>query len=386
MARILNKHKQANTPLKRKVFVGISGGVDSAVAAALLKNQGYDVRGVFLREYDLSLPGAFADAVECTQEGDRQSALAVAAALDIPFEEWDFRKTYQQEVVRSMVREYKAGRTPNPDIMCNSVIKFGLFLNRAVKEGADFVATGHYAKIGCRVKGVGYSSRKLNAKRYTLDAARDSAKDQTYFLYTLGQEQLKYCLFPIGGYEKAEVRAMAKRFNLPNWNRKDSQGICFIGKLSMKDFLKSAIKPKQGKLIMRDGSVVGTHDGAWYYTIGQRHGIGSRGGSDPLYVVGKDVKKNIVFVDHQEPSSALYAKELVCSDVHWISGKQPKLPFTCLARIRYRQPLQRCTISKFKVTSSKLQVMFRLQQRAMSPGQSIVFYKGRTCLGGGIID
>lgn len=370
-----------------KVYVGISGGVDSAVAAALLKEEGHDVRGIFLREYDLSLPSAFGDAIQCTQEGDRQSALAVAAALDIPFEEWDFRESYEQEVVRYMVREYKAGRTPNPDIMCNSVIKFGLFLQRALKEGADCVATGHYAQLGYRVQGAGYEGKKLYAKHYTLNAARDSAKDQTYFLYTLGQDQLRCCLFPIGGYEKTEVRALAKKFNLPNWNRKDSQGICFIGKLSMKDFLKSVIKPKQGQLIAQDGSVVGQHDGAWYYTIGQRHGLGFGGGDEPYYVVAKDIKKNIVYIDHQLPTSILYQKDLVCGDIHWISEIEPVFPFQCEARIRYRQPLQSCIVTYMNVRAQEpeLRVVFDTSQRAVTPGQSIVFYKGKECLGGGII-
>lgn len=370
-----------------RIYVGISGGVDSAVAAALLKEKGCDVRGIFLREYDLSLPSAFGDAIQCTQEGDRQSALAVAAALDIPFEEWDFRESYEQEVVRYMVREYKAGRTPNPDIMCNSVIKFGLFLDRALKEGADFVATGHYAQITEGKLKVIKNNKKTHAAYVQLMQSKDVQKDQTYFLYTLGQDQLRRCLFPIGGYEKTEVRALAKKYNLPNWNRKDSQGICFIGKLSMKDFLKSVIEPKQGQLIAQDGSVVGLHDGAWYYTIGQRHGLGFGGGDEPYYVVGKDIKKNIVYIDHQLPTSILYQKDLVCGDVHWISGIEPVFPFQCEARIRYRQSLQSCTVTRMNVRAqeSVLKVVFDASQRAVTPGQSIVFYKGKECLGGGVI-
>ncbi|MDP2630813.1 MAG: tRNA 2-thiouridine(34) synthase MnmA [Candidatus Uhrbacteria bacterium] len=369
------------------VFVGISGGVDSAVAAALLKEGGYDVRGIFLREYDLSLPSAFGDAIQCTQEGDRRSALAVAAALDIPFEEWDFRTSYEQEVVKYMVREYKEGRTPNPDIMCNSVIKFGLFFQRALQEGADFVATGHYAQIKDGKLTIIKNNKKTHLAYRQLMQAHDAQKDQTYFLYTLGQDQLRRCMFPVGGYEKSEVRVLAKKYNLPNWNRKDSQGICFIGKLSMKDFLTSAIKPKSGKLIAQDGSVVGEHDGAWYYTIGQRHGLGFGGGDEPYYVVGKDVKKNIVYVDHQLPASVLYQKDLVCGDMHWISGSQPGLPFRCLARIRYRQPLQACTVSHMNVRAKNLEfrVVFDAPQRAITPGQSVVFYNEKECLGGGVI-
>ncbi|MBI4253300.1 tRNA 2-thiouridine(34) synthase MnmA [Candidatus Uhrbacteria bacterium] len=379
---------------KKVVAVAISGGVDSAVAAALLKAKGHDVRGVFLREYDLGkmVSGLifvtrksdltpFSEltpfsVIECTQEGDRQSALAVAAALDIPFEEWDFRKEYERSVVRYMIREYKAGRTPNPDMMCNSVIKFGLFLKRALREGADFIATGHYARLGYRVQGSGY----------TLNAARDSSKDQTYFLATLTQEQLKHCLFPIGTLLKSEVRVKAKAFGLPNWNRKDSQGVCFIGKLSMKEFLKTAIKTKRGPLMTTNGERVGTHDGAAFFTIGQRHGIGFSGGGEPYYVVGKDMKKNIVYVDRQKPSSVLYQKELTCTHVNWISGQPPKFPFVCTARTRYRQPLQRCVVTKLRVTSYGLRVTFDSPQRAVTPGQFVVFYKGRECLGSGIIE
>jgi tRNA-specific 2-thiouridylase len=412
MARILNKHKQTNAPLKRKVFVGISGGVDSAVAAALLKAKDYDVTGIFLREYDLSLPSAFGDTLHCTQEGDRQSALAVAAALDIPFQEWDFRKAYERSVVRYMIREYARGRTPNPDIMCNSVIKFGLFLERALKEGADYIATGHYARLLCNPERGGDSRRPRDAwdssfsvrNNVRLLQARDKNKDQTYFLATLGQEQLRRCLFPIGGLIKTEVRVHAKKIGLPNWNRKDSQGVCFIGKLSMKDFLKASIKSKKGALMTRDGRRVGTHDGAAYVTIGQRHGLGFDGGGATYYVVGKDMKKNIVYVDQKKQSSALYQKELTCMKVSWISGQEPSFPLRCTARTRYRQKLQKCLVISFRAergipnharTTGSLdklgmrnmvRVAFDAPTSAITPGQFVVFYKGRECLGNGIID
>lgn len=377
--------KEMKSFKKKIVYAAISGGVDSAVAAALLKDCGYDVHGIFLREYDLSLPSAFGDAIECTQEGDRRSALAVAAELDIPFEEWDFRHAYHKAVISYLVREYRSGRTPNPDIMCNSVIKFGLFLKRALKEGADYIATGHYAKRGFRVQGSGYS-KKLNAIRYTLNASCDSAKDQTYFLSRLTQEQLRHCLFPIGNLLKPEVRAKAKALGLPNWNRKDSQGVCFIGKLSMRDFLKIAIPHKKGPLMTREGERVGTHEGSAFFTIGQRHGLGFAGGEKPYYVVDKDMRKNIVVVDHKQPSSELYKKELTCSAVHWISGKESMLPLRCRARVRYRQVLQSCTVTHVSKKHNRYRVIFARPQRAITPGQSVVFYRGQECLGGGIID
>jgi len=369
--RILNKHKQSNVPLKRKVFVGISGGVDSAVAAALLKRKGYNVHGVFMREYDLSLPEAFGEKIHCTQEGDRQSALAVAAALDIPFEEWDFRKEYERFVVRYMIREYKSGRTPNPDVLCNSTIKFGMFLQKALKRGADAIATGHYAKI--RI------TKSAHGTMYHLLQAADLNKDQSYFLYQLKQDQLQHCLFPLATRTKPEVRMLAKKFKLPNWDRKDSQGVCFIGKLSMKEFLQSSIRQKKGKLMTPDRKVVGVHDGAAYFTIGQRHGLGFDGGDAAYYVVDKDMKKNIVIVDHQKPTSSLYKKELTCEDMHWIAGVPLKFPYSCMARIRYRQPLQKAIIHM------GMKVRFAVAQRAITPGQAVVFYKGKECLGGGII-
>ncbi len=370
MARIWNKHKQSNTPLKRKVFVALSGGVDSAVAAALLVQAGHDVVGVFMREYDLSLAFPFAEEIRCTQTGDRQSAIAVATHFGIPFREWDFRALYKKEVVDYLVREYRAGRTPNPDIMCNQKIKFGRFLDRARREGANCIATGHYAKIASSLR---------DKKNFQLLKAKDKNKDQTYFLYTLTQEQLRYTQFPIGGYTKPEVRKLAKKFGLPNWDRKDSQGVCFIGKLPMKEFLKTKVKPMNGPLRTLDGKDIGIHEGAWYYTIGQRHGIGFGGGSKQYYVVGKDMKKNIVFVSAGDNTPALYKKELLFTDAHWVSGTSPKLPFICSARIRYRQSLETA------IMYPRGRVDFKKVQRAITPGQAVVFYKGSACLGGGTI-
>lgn len=358
----------------KKVFVALSGGVDSAVAAALLKREGYQVTGVFMKEYDLSFSGRHHQEIQCTQGADQKSALAVAAALGIPFLEWDFRSVYKREVVRYLVREYRAGRTPNPDVACNAHVKFGVFLQRAKKFGADFIATGHYVKALQRARGGGY----------TLSLVRDINKDQSYFLYRLTQEQLRSCLFPLAEYTKPEVRKLAQKFQLPNWDRKDSQGICFIGDISMKDFLKQSIKPRQGRLELLDGTSVGIHEGAAYYTIGQRHGIGFGGGGAPLFVVGKDMKKNIVYVAPDKPRSGLYRKELACADIHWVSGMLPRTPLKCTARIRYRQPLQVCTLRK--VNTKTWSVLFQKPQKAITSGQAIVFYQGVTMLGGGTIN
>lgn len=363
--------------IKKKVFVGLSGGVDSAVAAALLMRRGYAVVGVFLREYDMSLSENLRDSLACTQEADRASAVAVAAHLDIPFEEWDFRKEYGRDVVQYLVRGYRGGRTPNPDIMCNKHIKFGLFLERAVKQGADYIATGHY------VRKIDSGFRIQDSRTYRLRIAKDKNKDQSYFLYTLTQKQLAHCLFPLGSKTKPEVREYAKKIGLPNWSRKDSQGICFIGNIAMKEFLKTAIPPRQGILQMDDGEVIGSHDGASYFTIGQRHGIGYAGGGEPCYVIATDVKKNTVTVAKGADHPALSRKELICSRVHWISGKKPLTPFRCKARIRYRQPLQAC---RLEVRGKRFEVVFDNPQRAITPGQAIVFYRGTEMLGGGIIE
>lgn len=368
---------QTKIKSKKRVFVGLSGGVDSAVAAALLQKRGFDVHGVFLREYDLSLSDSMRDRIACSQEDDRASAVAVAAHINTPFEEWDFRRAYKKEVVDYLFDEYRKGNTPNPDVMCNTYVKFGLFLKEAIKRDADFIATGHYArKLESRIA-------NRESRRFKLATARDSNKDQTYFLYTLTQQQLAHCLFPLGNMTKPEVRAYAKKIGLPNWDKKDSQGVCFVGKIAMRDFLQTKLKVKKGPLMTSDGTIVGTHDGAQYYTIGQRHGIGYGGGGTPYYVVGKDVKKNTVTVAQGERNLELFAKELTCSDVHWISGRTPTFPFRCMARIRYRQPLQQCTL--VFVTGSSFLVTFQKPQRAVTSGQAIVFYKGHQCLGGGII-
>ncbi len=369
----------------QKIFVGLSGGVDSAVAALLLKEKGFDVTGVFLKEYDLSLEESMKDTIACSQENDRANAVAVAAALGIPFEEWDFRQSYGKHVVDYLVKEYRQGRTPNPDVMCNKHIKFGLFLKEARKRGADFIATGHYVKKNQDSRFKIQDSRSIsNPTPYTLKIAKDKNKDQSYFLYTLNQSQLKHCFFPLGNLTKSEVRSIAKKKRLPNWDRKDSQGVCFIGKIPMEGFLKSHISSTPGPLALPDGTIVGQHQGAAYVTIGQRHGLGYAGGAEALAVVATDVKKNIVYAAPLEDSSH-FRKVLQCDRVHWIAGFNPEFPVRCKARIRYRQPLQWCTISQQKAASATLEVVFDKPQRAVTPGQAIVWYRGQTMFGGGII-
>lgn len=405
----------------------MSGGVDSSVAAGLLKNQGYDVYGVFMRQFELfDIDPKYASLMQCSQTEDRESAQAAAQALGIPFEVWDFRNIYHKKVVEYLFKEYRAGHTPNPDCMCNTYVKFGAFLAQAKKHKADFIAAGHYVKkreyrigdgsvyplppFARPARSLTKVSRGLSGLwpepcpaaslicdkehtlpsthvLYTLTIAKDTNKDQSYFLYSLTQKQLQYCLFPLGGYTKPQVRALAKKMKLPNWNKKDSQGICFVGDIPMREFLRSRIPPHEGPVVTTEGKVIGRHQGSAYYTIGQRHGLGLPGGDVPYYVAAIDMKKNTLIVARGEHHPALFKKKLMAKKVNWISGKVPEMPFTCKARIRYRQQLQTCRIDVIsaKVGIYKLHVTFSKPQRAITSGQAIVFYKGSTMLGGGII-
>jgi tRNA-specific 2-thiouridylase len=348
---------------KLKVFVGMSGGVDSSVSAALLKEAGFDVTGVFIKVWQ-------PDWISCTWKDDRLDAMRVAAHLGIPFLTLDLEKEYKREVVDYMVREYKMGRTPNPDVMCNRHVKFGAFFKKARDLGADFVATGHYAKID---KGV-------------LVAADDKNKDQSYFLWTLTDKELKHTLFPVGGLEKSEVRKLAKKFRLVNADKKDSQGLCFIGKIDMKDFLKEYIPVKKGNVINLKGELVGTHDGALFYTLGERHGfiLTKKTPEDkPYFVVAKDIKKNTITVSNKNEKGELPLSHRAVSidSVQWT--EMPKASKKYSARIRYRQPLQTCTVKKG--TNNTWSVFFDRPQSSVSPGQSLVLYDRSRCLGGGII-
>ena len=355
----------------------MSGGVDSSVSAALLKKQGYDVTGVFIKVWQ-------PDFLECTRGDDKKEAMRAAAHVGIPFRVFDFEKEYKKEVIDYMISEYKAGRTPNPDVMCNKEIKFGVFLKKALGMGADMIATGHYA-------------RTQNAKRKTqnikLLAGKDKNKDQSYFLWTLAQGQLKHVLFPDGDYEKPKVRKLAKKFGLPNAERQESQGLCFVGQLDMKEFLKHYMRKKTGDVLNEKGDVIGRHDGAMFLTIGQRHGftVTKKTPRDkPLYVVAKDVKKNTITVSPHGRGEHGLVKEVTLQGVNWISGTAPRPSKVYAARTRYRQPLQDV---KIKMRNAKFIAVFKKPQRAVSSGQSLVLYDtsaslgagGDECLGGGII-
>lgn len=361
---------------KQKVYVGLSGGVDSSVSAALLKEQGYDVTGVFIKVWQPEF-------VRCNWREDRLDAMRVCAKLEIPFKDLDLEEEYKKEVFDYMVSEYKKGKTPNPDVMCNKNIKFGGFLKFALDNGADFIATGHYAKV--------YRQKQ---KKIKMLAGEDKNKDQSYFLWALNQEQLKHTFFPIGDIKKIQVRKLAKKFDLLTAEKKDSQGLCFVGMIDLKDFLKRFIPEEKGKVLNEEGNIIGEHDGSYYFTIGQRHGflVTKKTPDDrPYFVVSKDTEKNIIIVSQNlQTEKNLDKKELTISSINWISGEKPDLTKKYQARIRYRQPLQDCKIEIFensmKNKESLVKVVFDSPQKSISSGQSLVVYDKETCIGGGIIN
>jgi len=440
-----------------RVFVGMSGGVDSSVGAALLKADGYDATGVFIKVWQ-------PDWMDCNWREDRLDAMRVAAVLDIPFITLDLEKEYKRDVVDYMIAEYKAGRTPNPDVMCNKSVKFGAFYDWAMKNGADFVATGHYSRIiegGLRGeellealpgKEVHFRSGKWSEKNkgrkeerkkneveasdtslgelrgepsgrelglgnrgivrrenvsdaetfYKLLAGSDPNKDQSYFLWNIRREQLPHILFPIGDIEKPEVRKLAKKFKLPNADKKDSQGLCFIGKVDIKEFLSHYMEPKEGKVLDESGKVIGHHDGAFFLTIGERHSfiIDVKTPHDkPYFIVSKDIEKNTITVSNKDPQGLLAeAKTLVqLEKTNWMSGipqigamhefaKSPSYS----GRARYRQPLEPLVFTSIKEgtidgNGGTAEVEFSKPQNALTPGQSLVVYDGEVCLGGGVI-
>jgi len=365
------RHKQTNTPLKRKVFVAMSGGVDSSVAALLLQKSGFNLVGCYIK-------GWYPPGVICNWKEDRRDAMRVCAKLGMPFITVDAEKEYKKEVVDYMISEYKAGRTPNPDIMCNKSVKFGVFLKKALAMGADYIATGHYARLRLKIK-----NKKSNLKTYELAIAKDLNKDQSYFLWTLTQEQLKYCLFPLGGLLKSEVRKIAKKNDLATAEKEESQGVCFIGEFNMEDFLKKYIKQKKGKVVTAGGKIIGEHNGLAFYTIGQRHGFGFGGGEGgPYYIVEKDFKNNILIVAEKKDEKKFSRKEVVIRNASWISAV-PKIGKKYQARIRYRQPLEECEVAEVSKNSTK--IIFKNPQRSVTHGQSLVIYDREEMIGGGVI-
>lgn len=357
--------KKENSDIR--VVVGMSGGVDSSVAAYLLKEQGYQVIGIFMKNWDDTDETGI-----CTATEDYNDVIRVCNQLDIPYYAVNFEKEYWDKVFTYFLEEYKAGRTPNPDVMCNKEIKFKAFLDHAMSLGADYVATGHYARVRHSEMGV------------ELLRGVDDNKDQTYFLNALSEEQLRHVLFPIGEIEKPRVREIAKEAGLATAGKKDSTGICFIGERNFKEFLSQYLPATPGEMQTLDGEVKGTHDGLMYYTLGQRYGLGIGGAGEPWFVVGKDLEKNILLVGQGYHHPALYSKGLIAEKVNWINPKTVEQgSFHCVAKFRHRQQDQGVTVTI--VGDGEVRVVFDEPQRAITPGQSAVFYDGEVCLGGGTI-
>ena len=354
---------------KKTVFVGVSGGVDSSVSAALLKDQGYHVVGVFIRTWQ-------PDWIECTWMDERRDAMRVCAHLDIPFVELDMEQEYKHGVADYMIAEYKRGRTPNPDVMCNREVKFGGFLTWALAHGADYVATGHYV-----------DRQVLNSGMIQMLRGYDQKKDQSYFLWTLEQHQLQHILFPVGSLPKSRVRELAKKYTLPTATKKDSQGICFIGDIDMKDFLGHYIDEQPGNIIDTDGRVIGEHNGSLFYTIGERHGftIHKKGTQDkPYYIVAKDIHKNTLTVS-QNPENHTKNSTIVHLE-HVVDNQNIFLPHAHYqAQIRYHGEKKNITIISFDSGARTIQIEFEKNDPTLAPGQSVVFYDHDVCLGGGIV-
>lgn len=357
----------------KKVYVAVSGGVDSSVAAALLKKRGFDVTGVFFKPWSPSK-----DITYCNWQEDRREAMKAATHLGISFKTWDLSKKYGDKVTKYMIKSYKSGITPNPDVMCNKEIKFGEFLKKALKEGADFIATGHYLKAKKTKNG------KATNWRIKLYKAKDKNKDQSYFLWTLTQKELAHCLFPVGDYTKPEIRKIAKKLGLANYDKKDSQGVCFVGQLDMKDFLKKYIKPRVGEIKMLEtNEVLGKHEGVYYFTIGQRHGLDIKNGHGPYYVVKKNIKRNILYVS-KDKKRLLSSKTVNVESLSWVDSTSPRLPLRVGVKIRYRSYSIPAIINKTR-DKAVIRIKFLKTAKSVTPGQSAVFYKGQQLLGGGII-
>lgn len=348
----------------KKIVVGLSGGVDSAVAAALLVEQGQRVLGVFMKNWTAAVGET------CPWREDRRAAIRVAAALGIPFQTWDFEAEYNERVMEYFFTEYAKGYTPNPDILCNREIKFAAFLDRARAEGAEGIATGHYAAI------------RSGARGPELHIPKDREKDQTYFLSQISQRALNHVVFPLANMSKRDVRAFARARNIPSADRPDSQGICFVGEVPIRDFLKTRLQPKPGKILNMRGEVIGTHDGLPFYTLGQRRGLNVAQDTVPHYVVAKDRVSNTLTVAQGNTAAELYTTRATATSVRWF-GTQPEQGAALTARVRYRQHPTPCRFEA--VGDDVFAVRFAVPQRAVTPGQFLVLYDGTRLVGSGIL-
>ncbi|GAA0457145.1 tRNA 2-thiouridine(34) synthase MnmA [Alkalibacillus silvisoli] len=350
-----------------RVVVGMSGGVDSSVTALLLKQQGYDVVGIFMKNWD--------DTDEfgvCTATQDYEDVARVCNQLDIPYYSVNFENQYWDKVFQYFLNEYKAGRTPNPDVMCNKEIKFKAFLDHAIALGADYLATGHYARV------------RENDGVVEMLRGVDENKDQTYFLNQIPKDILPKILFPLGELDKKEVRKIAEQHDLATASKKDSTGICFIGERNFKEFLSEYLPAQPGEMQTLSGEVKGQHDGLMYYTIGQRQGLGIGGSGDAWFVVGKNLEDNVLYVEQGIEHEALYSDELLAVDLNWLVDRHLNEPIKCTAKFRYRQKDSAVTV--YVNDNGTVNVQFDEPQRAITPGQAVVFYEGDVCLGGGTID
>ena len=368
---------QSTPQAPKTIAVGMSGGVDSSVAALLLKEQGHRVIGLFMKNWEEKDENG-----QCTSVKDYEDVARVCERLDIPYYSVEFVKEYWDQVFTKFLRDYQAGITPNPDILCNREIKFNHFLKHARSLGADYLATGHYCQNFLTPGTDGQS-------HHVLGRAVDQGKDQTYFVYTLTEKILSQVVFPIGHLQKSEVREIAKKHGLKTYDKKDSTGICFIGERNFRPFLSSYLKPIRGEIRPLDETPVGAHNGAHLFTLGQRQGLGLGGAGEPWFVVKKDIGKNVLYVERGLEHPALYASELWADELSWvgtlpISNSPTPVPFACTAKTRYRQTDTPCEII-FTQDHSRVLVRFTEPQRAMTPGQAVVFYSGDLCIGGGRI-
>ncbi|MFS0780806.1 tRNA 2-thiouridine(34) synthase MnmA [Bacillus sp. 1P06AnD] len=355
------------SPKDTRVVVGMSGGVDSSVAALLLKQQGYDVVGIFMKNWDDTDENGV-----CTATEDYEDVMKVCEQIGIPYYGVNFEKQYWDKVFTYFLDEYRSGRTPNPDVMCNKEIKFKAFLEHAMNLGADYLATGHYAQVEYR------------DGEYKMLRGIDDNKDQTYFLNQLTQKQLEKVMFPLGHLPKTKVREIAAEAGLATAKKKDSTGICFIGERNFKEFLGSYLPAQPGNMETMEGDIKGKHDGLMYHTIGQRHGLGIGGSGEPWFAVGKDLKRNVLYVEQGFHHDSLYSTSLEADHISWVSDREKPSEFKCTAKFRYRQTDSGVTVRILE--GQRAEVIFDEPVRAITPGQAVVFYDGEECLGGGTID